>query len=192
MTKYRSPLTPRTVDTAEGDAPDRLAAAGKAFGTVPNMYGLMANSPGLLATYIDGYQRFRAGSGFTPAEQEAVFLAISRFNECDYCMAVHSFIADAVSGTPVQVTDAIRDDRAIDDGRFAALVGMTRSLLSTGGHPDEADVAAFKEVGFTDEQVLELVLAIAVKSMSNWSNHLFGTPVDSVFAERSWTIPQTA
>ncbi len=54
------------------------------MGMVPNMYGLMANSPGLLATYLDGYQRFRSASGFAPAEQETVLLTISRFNECDY------------------------------------------------------------------------------------------------------------
>ncbi len=80
--------------TAEGDAAERLADAPAATGMVPNMYGVMANSPGLLATYLDGYQRFRIGSGFTPAEQETVFLTISGYNACDYCMAAHSFIAD--------------------------------------------------------------------------------------------------
>ena len=89
MTDYRSPLEPRTVDTAEGDAATRLAATHKALGMVPNMYAVMANSPGLLATYLDGYQWFRSASGFTPGEQEAVFLTISRFNESDYCMAAH-------------------------------------------------------------------------------------------------------
>jgi uncharacterized peroxidase-related enzyme len=190
MTDYRSPLDPQTVDTADGDAATRLAATRKALGMVPNMYAVMANSPGLLATYLDGYQWFRSASGFTPGEQEAVFLAISRFNECDYCMAAHSFIADNMSKTPIEVTDAIRDDRPIDDERFAALVGMTRSLLGTRGHPAEADVAAFREAGFTDQQVLELVLSIAVKTISNWSNHLFGTPVDDAFASRTWSVPE--
>ncbi len=190
MTDYRTPLPLHTVDTAEGDAAERLAATQRAMGRVPNMYGVMANSPGLLATYLDGYQWFRSGSGFTSAEQETVFLTISRFNECDYCMAAHSFIADAVSKTPVEVTNAIRDDRPIDDERYAALVGMTRSLLDTRGHPTDADVAAFREAGYTDAQVLELVLAIAVKTISNWSNHLFGTPVDEMFAGRTWSIPE--
>lgn len=192
MGEYRSPLKPRTVDTAEGDASERLAAAGKALGILPNMYGFMANSPGLLATYFDGAQRFRRESGFSPAEQEAVFLTVSRFNECDYCMAAHSFIGDNISGTPTEVTDALRDDGTVDDERFAAVVGMTRALLSTRGRPDDADVAAFKGAGFTDEQVLELILAIAVKTISNWSNHLFGTPLDPIFAGRSWIVPQEA
>jgi len=190
MTKYRSPLPTRTVDTAEGDAVDRLRATQQAMGRVPNMYGAMANSPGLLATYLDGYQWFRSGSGFTPAEQETVFLTISRFHECDYCMAAHSFIADAMSKTPVDVTNAIRDDEPIADERYAALAAMTRSLLETSGHPTDEDVAAFCTAGFSDEQVLELVLAVAVKTISNWSNHLFGTTVDEMFSGRSWSTPQ--
>lgn len=191
MTRYRSPLAPRTIDTADGDAAERLADTQKSTGMVPNMYGMMANSPGLLATYLDGYQRFRDGSGFTPAEQETVFLTISRYNECDYCMAAHSFIADHMSKTPVEVTEAIRADGTIADERFAALVAMTRALLESHGHADEADVAAFVAAGYTETQVLELVLAVAVKTISNWSNHLFATPVDDAFASRAWSAPAT-
>jgi uncharacterized peroxidase-related enzyme len=192
MTDYRSPLPPQTVETASADAGERLAATQAAMGMVPNMYGVMANSPGLLATYLDGYQRFRTDSGLSPAEQEVVFLTISRFNECDYCMAAHSFIADHMSKTPVEVTDAIRDDTPIADERLAALSAMTRSLLETRGHPAESDVAAFRSAGFTDVQVLELILAVAVKTISNWSDHVFATPVDEVFAARTWVAPPSA
>jgi len=156
------------------------------------MYAVMANSPGLLATYLDGYKHFRSGSEFTPAEQEVVFLTISRFNECEYCMAAHSFVADTMSKTPVEVTDAIREDRAIADSRMAALSGLTRALLETRGNPTEADVAAFRTAGFTDVQVLELILAIAVKTISNWSNHIFKTSVDEVFASRKWSSSHNA
>jgi uncharacterized peroxidase-related enzyme len=192
MTDYRSPFGYRTNDDAGGDAGARLTAVEQQLGRVPNMYRVMANSPGLLATYLDGYQRFRSGSGLTPAEQEIVFLTISRFNECDYCMAAHSFIAEVMSKAPADVVAAIRDDRAVDDDRMAALIGMTRTLLETRGHPAEADAHAFREAGFTDEQVLELVLAISVKTISNWSNHLFGTEVDDVFAGHTWSVPQPA
>jgi uncharacterized peroxidase-related enzyme len=190
MTDHRSPLTLRSNDDAPGDAGERLAAVEQKLGRVPNMYRAMANSAGLLSTYLDGYDRFRTGSGFSPAEQEVVFLTISRFNECDYCMAAHSFIAEVMSKTPPEVVAALREDRPVDDERLAALIGMTRSLLDTAGHPDEADVEAFREVGFTDEQVLELVLAISVKTISNWTNHLFGTEVDDMFSAHTWAVPQ--
>lgn len=192
MSLYTSPLEPRSVETAPGDAAGILASVQKSMGMVPNMYAVMANSPGLLATYQDGYQRFRSGSEFTPAEQEVVFLTISRFNECEYCMAVHSFVADTRSGTPVEITDAIREDRAITDPRMAALAGMTRALLQTRGNPTEADATTFRTAGFTDVQVLELILAIAIKTISNWSNHIFKTSVDEIFASRKWSSSHNA
>ena len=192
MTAYRIPLEPRTTDDAEPDADGRLAATEKAMGVVPNMYARMANSPGLLATYLDGYDRFRKESGFAPAEQEVVFLTISRHFECEYCMAAHGTIADTRSKVPTEVTDALRDDRPIEDPRLAAVAAMTRSLLETRGRPSEDDVERFRAAGFTDRQVLELVLAISVKILSNWSNHLFDTPVDDMFAGRTWSVPTSA
>lgn len=190
MSTYTSPLAPRSVETAPGDAAGILASVQKSLGMVPNMYAVMANSPGLLATYSDGHQRFRSGSELTPAEQEVVFLTVSRFNECTYCMAVHSFVADTMSRVPIEITDAIREDRTITDPRMAALATMTRTLLETRGNPTEADVAAFRAAGFSDVHVLELILAIAVKTMSNWSNHIFKPSVDEIFASRKWSAPQ--
>jgi len=190
MNGYTSPLEPRSVETAHGDAAGILASVQKSMGMVPNMYAVMANSPGLLATYSDGYKRFRSGSELTPSEQEVVFLTISRFNECSYCMAVHSFVADTMSHVPIEITDAIREDRTITDPRMAALAAMTRTLLETRGNPTEADVADFRAAGFSDLQVLELILAIAVKTISNWSNHIFKTPVDEIFVSRKWSSSQ--
>lgn len=189
MTAYQSPLAYLTADTAEPDADGRLAAVATSMGFVPNMYQAMANSPGLLATYLDGYERFRSGSGLTPAEQEVVFLAISRYNECTYCVAAHSFVGDHMSKTPHTVTDAIRDDQPIPDERLAALASFVVTMLSTAGHPTVDDVHGFRTAGFTDRQVLEVILAIAVKTISNWTNHVFDTPVDDVFASRRWSAP---
>jgi AhpD family alkylhydroperoxidase len=113
--EYKLTLPAATRERAELLAANRLAEAQSKLSFVPNMYAGMANSPGLLDTYIHGYEHFRELSGFTPAEQEVVLLAISRENGCTYCMAAHSFLADKVSGVPVEVTDAIRDGKPIPD-----------------------------------------------------------------------------
>lgn len=190
MSNYTSPLHPRSVETAPSEVVSILASVSKSMGMVPNMYAVMANSPGLLATYLDGYKRFRSETELTPAEQEVVFLTISRFNECPYCMAVHSFAADTMSHAPIEITDAIREDRTIPDPRMAALVEMTRTLLQTRGNLTEADVALFRAAGFSDVQVLELILAISIKTISNWTNNVFKTSVDDIFSSRAWFTPQ--
>lgn len=186
LSEYLLSLASQTLETAEPRAATALESAHSSLGFIPNMYAVMANSPGLLDSYLYGYALFRQESGFTPAEQEVVFLTISRENACHYCMAAHSFVADAVSKVPRPITDAIRDGKPIPDGKLAVLSAFTRIMLASRGHPDKADIAAFLAAGYSERQVLEIILAIAVKTLSNYSNHLFHTPVDSVFAARSW------
>lgn len=185
--EYKCTMPTLTGSDADSLAAGRLREAKTKLGFVPNMYGVMANSPGLLDTYVHGYDRFRAMSGFTPAEQEVVLLTISRENGCTYCVAAHSFIADKMSGVPEGVTNAIRDGEPVMDARLGALHDFTRTMVVKRGLPDKSDVAAFLEAGYSERQILEIVLAIAVKTLSNYANHLFHTPVDDVFAGRAWS-----
>jgi AhpD family alkylhydroperoxidase len=150
------------------------------------MYAGMANLPGVLETYLDGYGRFRNDSGFNSVEQEVVFLTISRNNGCGYCMAAHSMLADMKSGVPAEVTDAIRENRAIPDPKLAALSTFTDVMVTKRGLPSKADVSAFLDAGYEEKHILGIILAISVKTLSNYSNHLFHTPVDEMFAGRKW------
>ncbi|MDZ4863538.1 MAG: carboxymuconolactone decarboxylase family protein [Gemmatimonadota bacterium] len=179
-----------TLASAPPEAHAILERAKHQIGMVPNMYGFMAQVPGLLETYLFGYERFRQESGLTPAEQEVVFLAISRENECDYCMAAHSFLADTQSGLATAVTDAIRDDRTIQDTQLAALAAFARTMVRTRGRPTPQDLEALLGEGYTDRHVFAIILAIGVKTFSNYSNHFAATPLDTFFKGREWTPPQ--
>ena len=188
---YRMTLPQITAERAEPKARELLEGAKKQLKMVPNMYGLMANAPEVLESYLYGYERFRKDSGFTPAEQEVVLLTISYENGCDYCMAAHSVIADTRSRVPTPVTDAIRAGKEIPDPRLRALSQFTRAMLTKRGRPTQEDVEAFLKAGFTEKQILDVVLAIAVKTISNYTNHLFETPVDAAFKAREWKAPRS-
>lgn len=186
LSEHKTTLPLRTVDNAEPAAKTLLEAAQKKLGFIPNMYGAMANSPGLLNTYMQGYSSFRAESGFSPAEQEVVFLAISKANGCEYCMAAHSFLAEATSGVPADVTAAIREGRPVPEMKLSALTVFTQVMVTKRGLPDRADVEAFLTAGYTEKDILEIINAIAVKTISNYTNHIFHTDVDEVFAKHAW------
>lgn len=190
--EYKMKSAPITQETAEGRGAQVLDKAVKQVGFIPNMYANMVNSPGLLETYLDGYAVFRTESGFSSQEQEVIFLAISRENGCDYCVAAHSFIADAKSGLAAEVTDAIRDGRPIPDAKLASLADFTAIMVRKRGLPSKAEVQAFVDAGYTERHILEVILAIAVKTISNYSNHIFHTEVDEVFAGRVWGDTQAA
>ncbi len=176
-----------TLENADPRAKAVLEKAKASVGFIPNMYAGMANSPGLLQTYLDGYAAFRAHSGFTPAEQEVVFLTISRENGCDYCMAAHSMIAEKVSKVPTDVLGALRSGASIADPRLAALSTFTSHMFTTRGRPTATNLKAFLSAGYKEAQVLEIVLALAVKTLSNYANHVNNPKVDDAFATYAWS-----
>ena len=186
MTYKIKDLVPHTIETASGKAKALLQSAKEKFGFVPNMYGGMAHEPALFEAYVSSYNAFRAESGFTPVEQEVIFLVVSRENGCTYCVAAHSFVADKMSGVPAEITDAIRDGRTIPDAKLAVLAQFTEKMVLSRGNPTEADVSAFKAAGYSERNILGIVLAISVKTLSNYTNHVFHTPVDATFAPRVW------
>lgn len=168
--------------SAQGAQKEMLDTAIKQVGFIPNMYANMVNAPALLGTYLGGYGRFRGESGFAPAEQEVVFLAVSMANGCTYCAAAHSMIADKMSGVPAPVLKAIREGSPIPDAKLAALYEMTQEMVRSNGRPSQAKLAAYLNAGYSEQSILYIVLAIAVKVLSNYSNHAFGTEVDDRFA----------
>lgn len=175
-----------SVETAKGKVAALMERAMRWLGFVPNMYAAMANEPALYEAYASGYAAFRAECGFTPVEQEVIFLVISRENACDYCMAAHSFIADTVSKVPVEVTDAIREGRAITDTKLQGLAVFTAAMVRERGKVSPAERAAFKSAGYSDKQILGIILAISMKTLSNYTHFQFGLPLDAQFSARAW------
>jgi uncharacterized peroxidase-related enzyme len=175
-------IEPRSAETAAPQAAEILRATEKRMGFVPNMYRMMAADPAIIGGYMAAYEAFRKSGDFTPAEQETVFLTISRINGCTYCLAAHSMIADKTSGVPADSLKALRDGSALPDAKLDALARFTAAMVEGRGNPGKAAVGDFLSAGYTERHVLAIVVAMAAKTFSNTVNHLAATEVDEVFA----------
>ncbi|MCP3870794.1 MAG: carboxymuconolactone decarboxylase family protein [Gammaproteobacteria bacterium] len=171
---------------SEGRGKEVLDLALSQVGFIPNMYQNMANLPALLDTYLHGYRLFREEGEFTSAEQEVVFLAVSHENECEYCVTAHSMLGAVKSQVPEDALQSLREGKTPGDPKLAALDRFTRTMMKTRGNPKREDISAFLEAGYSEPHVLAIVLAISVKVLSNYSNHLFNTEVDEMFAPFRW------
>ncbi len=187
LSEYKTKLSLRTTADAEPEAKTLLETTQAKLGFAPNMYYAMANSPGLLNTYMQGYSAFREKSGFSSMEQEVIFLAISQANGCEYCMAAHSFLAEEASGVPTDVTAALRDGKQVPEMQLSALSVFARLMVTKHGLPSQADVDAFLSAGYKEKDILEIIHAIAVKTISNYTNHIFHTEVDNIFSPHAWS-----
>lgn len=190
MTAHKPSLPYLTPENADARARVVLEDALAQVGFIPNMYAAMVNSPGVLETYLKGYSLFRKESGFSSQEQEIIFLVISRESACHYCMAAHSMLAEKMSGVSAEDLRAVRAGAAPPGPRLGALANFVQVMVRSRGLPAREDVAAFLSAGFTERQVLEIILAIAVKTLSNYTNHFFQTPVDEMFTGHAW-VPGT-
>ena len=177
--------TVHTVDTAPEAAKEILAGAKNAFGFLPNLLGVMATAPALVKAYVTLSRIFEETS-FDATERQVVLLAANYENDCEYCIAAHSVIA-GMQKVPDAVIQAIRDNRAIPDAKLEALRRFTAAVVASRGWPSDADIQAFTSAGYGERQILEVILGIGFKTLSNYTNHVAGTPLDAAFAKAAWS-----
>lgn len=183
-------LEPKQIENAPEISNKILENTKMGLGMIPNMFSTMANNPALLDAYSYSYKTFRENAGFTSQEQEIIFLLIAFENECEYCMAAHSFVADMMSKVPTEVTDAIRNNSEIEDAKYKALSMFSKVMTAKRGNPSQEEIDAFLNAGYTENHILGVITAIGVKTMSNYFNHVFNTPVDNAFKGRTWVKPE--
>ncbi|MEM9055838.1 MAG: carboxymuconolactone decarboxylase family protein [Pseudomonadota bacterium] len=178
-------FTLHTEDTAPADSKPLLAGSLKAFGMVPGLHAVMAEAPGLLEAYQKVHALF-ADSSFDKDELTVVWQTINVEHECHYCVPAHTAIANSM-GVSNDITNALRNETPLPSDRLEALRTFTLAVVRNRGHVDDAAVQAFLDAGFTRRQILEVVLGVSQKVMSNYTNHLARTPVDAPFQPFEWT-----
>lgn len=176
-----------TTETAPEAARPILAASKAAWGFLPNLHAKLAEAPIALQAYGTLFDLFGTSS-FTPGEQQVVYMTANVFHECEYCTSGHTVLAQ-MAKLDAATIEALREGRPLSDARLQALHVFTRAVIEQRGHVGDGAVEAFLAAGFTRAQVLEILVAIAAKTISNYANHLAGTPLDAFMAKTVWVAP---
>lgn len=171
--------------SAKPEAVAILDQVEKKYGFVPNLMKVFAGSPLALQAYVS-LGELVAKSSFSPEEQQAILLAVSVENGCDYCVAAHSMIAEKMAGMPKDRLDALRDKAIINDKKINELVQFTKEVVAERGFVGKETIKRFLGVGYNEQHVLEVLLCVAMKTLSNYTNHIAETPVDQPFLDYKW------
>lgn len=181
-----------TLETVPEDSKEQAEKTAERFGgNLPNLMAVMAESAGVMEGYETLHKLLMTKTGFTPGEVQVLALAISRRNGCTYCMSAHSWRAAQSKGLAPTI-DAIRNDKPIPDPKLAALVSFANLMLDKQGWLKEEDIQPFLAAGYARRQVMEVVLAISWKTLSNFVNHMADTPLDEMFEDTRWESPDAA
>ena len=152
----------------------------KAFGFTPNLFAAFSNSPVLLEGYLALSVAFDKGT-FTSTERQIILLAASVANDCLYCKAAHSTLLKGMLKVDPEIVSAVREGLPILEPKLDALVNLTREMVIERGHVSEETLEAFFDAGYRHEQVAEVLVGVALKTMSNYTNHLSTTELDAAF-----------
>jgi uncharacterized peroxidase-related enzyme len=165
-----------TVPTRDEVAPANQAifdTLTKALGFVPNLYATIAYSDNGLSRYL-AYQN--AKTTLSNKEKEAVNLIVSQVNNCIYCQSAHTVIGKMNGFTDEQLLD-IRNAKS-ENPKLNALVKLAADITKTRGNADAALVDDFYAQGYTNENLVDLILQVSDKTAMNYLHNLTKVPVD--------------
>lgn len=180
-------FTIHTLESAPEDAKASLGHAKETFGFIPHLEGIFAEAPALLKGSMALWDLFTTTS-FSQIEQQVIYLTANYENECHYCMAAHSGLAKIV-GMAAEDIEALRTGRPLADPKLQALRHFTQRMVQARGWVEDREIAEFMAAGYTKQQVLEVILGIAIKVMHNYTNHIAKTPLDKQFQRYVWSKP---
>ncbi len=157
-------------------------------GHVPQLHGVLAQSESALRGYME-LGALLSKASLTALERQVVMLQANHFRQAPYCMAGHTAIAEAL-GMPLDWIHALRNGMPVPDPRTEALRQFTLALLQERGEVSEAQWAHFIAAGYGREQALEVILALALKTLSNFASRMAALTPDSGMSPMAWQAPE--
>lgn len=165
-------LTVNTLETAPEQAKERMEMVQKANGFIPNLIGVLANSPQALEMYQE-VGKINSRTSLTPEEIEVVQITAAAHNGCDFCVAGHTKIGTLKLKMPENVLNALRARTTIEDNaKYQALAQFTMQLIDQRGKVSDEELAAVKAAGYSEQNILDVVLGVALATLCNYANNV--------------------
>ncbi|MCE2914706.1 MAG: peroxidase-related enzyme [Rubrivivax sp.] len=159
-------------------SPDRKALLDSihaAFGSSPNMFRAVANSPAALKSMWSAFGALGSGV-IAPNLGEQIAVAVADRNACEYCLAAHTALGRKAGASAEEMQRAQAGESA--DPKTQAALRFALKLVNERGQVDDADVQALRAVGFSDEEIVEILAHVALNLFTNYVNVAFAVPVD--------------
>lgn len=176
------PFPIHTIETAPERSKESLAKFVQNFGFLPNIAGAFAESPASLNGLLVFMSAFGAEEmTLSPVERQIVLLAASALSKCEYCTAAHSTIANSRGVSRAEIEN-LQGGRPLVDSKLESLRCFVEIIVEQRGWASDADLEMFFAAGFTKAQVFEVIFGVALKTLTNYANHIAKPPVNEQFA----------
>jgi len=167
------------LETAPEGSRPLLENSIKGFGMIPNLHAVMAGSPQVLEAYQMLHKMFQSSS-FNKEELTVIWQTINMEHNCHYCVPAHTAVAHMME-IDQSIIDAIANKTPLPNDKLQVLQSTTLKIVRERGTISSADIESFYAAGYEPRQLMEIVLGLAQKVMSNYINHMAETPIDEPF-----------
>lgn len=165
-----------SVEAAPAAAQPLLEGAKKSLGSVPNLFRVIANSPAALEGYF-GLNGALYKGALDAKTRERIAVAVAEINGCGYCLSAHTYLGKNLAKLDDAELTANRSG-ASNDPKADAAVRFAAKVVRERGHVSDSDVVAVKAAGYDDAQVVEIVLHVALNTLTNYVNEVAKTEID--------------
>ena len=167
---------PPTIDAAPVASRAMLEAVNKQLGVVPNLFRMVANSPAALEGYLSLSGALGKGE-LTAPTRERIALAVAEINSCNYCLSAHTYLGKNLAKLDDTEMTANRSGGS-NDPKADAAVSFAAKVTRQRGHVSEEDLRAVRAAGYSDAQMIEIVLHVALNTWTNYINGVADTDID--------------
>lgn len=167
--------TPASIADAPAASQPLLEAVQKQLGSVPNLFRIVATSPAALEGYL-GLNGALGKGALDLKTRNRIAVLVAEENGCGYCLAAHTFLGK-IAKLPEEELAANRNG-ASSDAKAEAALRFAAQLVRSRGHVESSALAALKAAGYSDAQVVEIIVHVALNTLTNYVNTALGTEVD--------------
>ena len=180
-------LKPQDINDAPSEARETMTDIQNGMGFLPNLFGVLSHSPSAVKAYAKLDALFEHSS-LDGIERQVVLMTASRLNDCGYCMAAHSAGAKVVDMNDNMLESLRKGERIEGDDKLEleALRRFTAEVVDKRGWVEESEVQKFLDAGYEEAQVLDVILGVTMKTLSNYTNHIANTPLDEELQPMEW------
>tara|TARA_B100001093_G_C26572472_1_gene903538 strand:+ start:83 stop:628 length:546 start_codon:yes stop_codon:yes gene_type:complete len=170
--------------SAPSESKQLLEKVRASSGMIPGLYAVLAESPEALKAYVELGKIF-GQSSLSDDEKTVVWQTINVEHECKFCVPAHTLVAKLMK-VDETITNALRNKTLLPNKKLEKLREFTLILVRNRGKATEEEVSAFIEAGFTRKNILEVIVGISQKVLSNYTNYIAKTPLNKEFKPFAW------
>ncbi|MBM96277.1 MAG: carboxymuconolactone decarboxylase [Oceanospirillaceae bacterium] len=172
-------FTLHTLESAPDASKPLLEDSARIYGMIPKLHAVLAESPEALEAYKQLHNHV-LNSSLTAEEKTVVWQTINVEHGCHYCVPAHSMIANMMN-VDSGIVQALRDRTPLPTEKLEVLRDTTLAILKDRGVIDGSALERFYAVGYGKQQLLEILMTLSQKVISNYINHIADTPLDEAF-----------